>query len=33
MKETIEFHLAGLKEEKQAISEPSTIVTSVEVAG
>jgi Uncharacterized conserved protein len=33
MKEAIEFHLAGLKEENQAIPEPSTIVTSVEVAG
>lgn len=33
MKDAIEFHLAGLREEKQAIPEPSTIVTSVEVAG
>lgn len=33
MKAAIEFHLAGLKEENQAIPEPSTIATSIEVMG
>lgn len=33
MKASIEFHLAGLKEENQAIPEPSTIATSIEVMG
>jgi predicted RNase H-like HicB family nuclease len=31
MKEAIEFHLEGLKEENIAIPEPTTQVTSVEV--
>lgn len=33
MKEAIEFHLAGLKEENIAIPEPSTIAKSIEVTG
>ncbi|MGA9141978.1 MAG: type II toxin-antitoxin system HicB family antitoxin [Methanocella sp.] len=33
MKEAIELHLAGLKEENMAIPEPSTIVKSIEVTG
>lgn len=31
MKESIEFHLEGLKEENIAIPEPTTQVTSIEV--
>lgn len=31
MKEAIEFHLEGLKEENMAIPEPTTQVTSIEV--
>ena len=31
-KQTIEFHIEGLKKEKTAIPEPSTEATSIEVA-
>jgi len=32
MKQTIEFHIEGLKREKMAIPKPSTRATSIEVA-
>jgi predicted RNase H-like HicB family nuclease len=32
MKQAMEFHIEGLKKEKMVIPEPSTEVTSIEVA-